>query len=289
MSNTAGNSAKNAASNAADNAEGTARQVNDNVWFERGVRVGLVAYGIIHILVGWLALQLALGDRSGSPSSQGALSQIAQESYGEPLLWLIGVGLIVLAVWQLFEAIWGHRSRDEPQRTIKRVSSAGKVVLYTVIAVSAIKTATSAASGGGKSSEDQLSSKLMDQTAGRWLVAAVGIGIVVVAVLQAKRGITKSFEKDLDGGATSGQSGSAIERLGQAGYVSKGVALAVIGGLFIWAAWDHDAKKAGGLDTALREILDQPFGPVLLGIVALGIVAFGLYCFAWARYADTNS
>jgi Domain of Unknown Function (DUF1206) len=287
MSNMTG-SAGGAVSNASDQAEQKAREVNDNPWFERGVRVGLVGYGIVHLLVGWLALQLAFGDRSGSPDQQGALQQIAQESYGDVLLWMIGIGLLFMAVWQVFEALWGHTSRDEPKRTIKRVGSAGKVVIYAVVGISAIKFALEAQSGG-KSSTDSMTADLMKQTAGQWLVAAVGIVIIVVGVMQVKRGVTKSFTKDLKGGATSGTSGTAVERFGQVGYISKGIAIGVVGILFVWAAWDHDPKKAGGLDTALRKILDQPFGPFLLGAIALGIIAFGLYCFAWAKYADTNS
>jgi hypothetical protein len=284
MSNTQGQ-----VGHAAHQTERKAQEVNDNPWFERGVRVGLVAYGVIHLLVGWLALQLAFGDRSGSPDQQGALQQIAQESYGDGLLWVIGVGLIILAIWQVFEAIWGHRKRDEPKRTIKRISSAGKVVFYSVIGISAIKFAVNAQSSSKKDSTDTMTADLMKQTAGQWLVAAVGIVIIVIGVMQVKRGITKSFTKDLDGRATSGDSGTAVEKLGQVGYISKGIAVGVIGVLFVWAAWDHDPKKAGGLDTALRKILDQPFGPVLLAAIAIGIIAFGLYCFAWAKYADTNS
>ncbi len=287
MSNMTG-SAGGAVSNASDQAEQKAREVNDNPWFERGVRVGLVGYGIVHLLIGWLALQLAFGDRSGSPDQQGALQQIAQESYGDVLLWMIGIGLLFMAVWQVFEALWGHTSRDEPKRTIKRVGSAGKVVIYAVVGISSIKFAMEAQSGG-KSSTDSMTADLMKQTAGQWLVAAVGIVIIVVGVMQVKRGVTKSFTKDLTGGATSGTSGTAVEKFGQVGYISKGIAIGVVGILFVWAAWDHDPKKAGGLDTALRKILDQPFGPVLLAAIALGIIAFGLYCFAWAKYADTNS
>jgi len=287
MSNMTGNAGE-AVSNASDQAEQKAREVNDNPWFERGVRVGLVGYGIVHLLIGWLALQLAFGDRSGSPDQQGALQQIAQESYGDALLWTIGIGLLFMAVWQVFEALWGHTSRDEPKRTIKRVGSAGKVVIYAIVGISSIKFAMEAQSGG-KSSTDSMTADLMKQTAGQWLVAAVGIVIIVVGVMQVKRGVTKSFTKDLRGDATSGTSGTAVEKFGQVGYISKGIAVGVVGLLFVWAAWDHDPKKAGGLDTALRKILDQPFGPVLLGAIALGIIAFGLYCFAWAKYADTNS
>ena len=55
-----------------------------------------------------------------------------------------------------------------------------------------------------------------------------------------------------------------MRRLGTAGYCAKGVALAIIGGLFGYAAITYDPKKAGGLDAALSTVRDQPFGTVLL-------------------------
>ncbi len=73
------------------------------------------------------------------------------------------------------------------------------------------------------------------------------------------------------------------------GYIAKGVALGVLGGLFVWAAATYDADKAGGLDVALRKLLDTGVGPWLLALVAAGIVCFGAFCFAWAWYADTQS
>ncbi len=54
--------------------------------------------------------------------------------------------------------------------------------------------------------------------------------------------------------------------------------------LFIYAAVTHDAKKSGGLDAALGTLLQQPFGPVLLGAISLGIICYGLFCFARARH-----
>jgi len=267
-------------------ARSTAQQVNNSKWFDVLVRVGLVSYGIVHLLIGWLALQIAFGDSSGAPDQQGALQQIAAEPYGEVLLWLIALGLLALAVWQAIEAVYGHQSRDNPKRALKRVASAGKAVIYLVLALSAAQTAMGEQS---KSSEDSTTAKLMDLPFGQLLVLAVGLGIIGVGVALVVKGVKKKFEDDLDSRATSGHSGTAVEKLGQVGYVAKGVALGVIGGLFVWAAATYDADKAGGLDVALRTLLDTGVGPWLLALVAAGIVCFGAYCFAWARYADSQS
>jgi hypothetical protein len=263
-----------------------ARSMSDSRWFEHAVRVGLVAYGVMHILIGWLGLQLAFGDRSGAPDHHGAIHVLAQQPGGDVMLWITGLGLFFLALWQLTEALWGHTREDGAKRAFERVGSAGKLVLYGVLGYSAIKTASA---GSSTSNEDSLTRKLLDLPAGQLIVVGIGVVIGIVAAVHVKRGVTTSFDKRLEPGALSGRSGSVVKQLGQIGYVAKGVALAVLGGLFVWAGATYDADDAGGLDTALRTLLDASAGPWLLGTVAVGIVAFGIYCFAWARYADTTS
>ena len=71
---------------------------------------------------------------------------------------------------------------------------------------------------------------------------------------------TEKFKEHLDAEGKSGESGKAYVRFGKAGYVGKGIAIAIVGGLFIYAAIKHEPKKSGGLDQALRKVLEQPFG-----------------------------
>jgi cytochrome bd-type quinol oxidase subunit 2 len=269
-----------------DNAERAAKSIGDSPWFEHLVRGGLVVYGVVHLLIGWLGLQLAFGDYAGAPDPQGALRQLAQQPGGEALLWATGLGLFVLALWQVTEALWGHTREDGAKRHLKRVGSAGRVVIYAVLGLSALKVATGSSSS---SNEDSMTRKLLDLPAGQLIVVGVGVVIIVIAVIHLRRGLISTFDKDLDTRALAGSSGTAVKRLGQVGYIAKGVALAVLGGLFVWAGVTYDASRVGGLDTALRTLLEAPVGPWLLAVVAAGIICFGLYCFCWARYADTSS
>jgi hypothetical protein len=96
--------------------------------------------------------------------------------------------------------------------------------------------------------------------------------------------VRKSFKDDLDGRALRGPHGTAVLRLGQAGYIAKGIAVGIVGALFVWAAISYEPKEVGGLDSALKTLLDQPYGAWLLSAVALGLGAFGVFCFAWARW-----
>ncbi len=260
-----------------------AGQVRNSKALEVGVRVGLVAYGVVHLLVAWIALQIAWTHEKSQANSSGALRQLAGDQLGNALLWIAALGMVALVIWQAGEAIWGHAyERDDKKRLGKRLASAGRAVIYAALAYSMFTILTGSSKGG--SSTDSMTADLMKQTGGRFIVGAIGVGVIVVGVVLVVRGVKESFTHHLQPQATSGQSGNVVVRLGQAGYIAKGISLGIIGGLFVWAAWTFDPQKAGGLDTALQTLLDQPFGPYLLTLVALGIAAFGAYCFAWARY-----
>ena len=69
-------------------------------------------------------------------------------------------------------------------------------------------------------------------------------------------------------------------RAGVIGYIAKGIALALVGVLFVTAAAQNSASKATGLDGALRSLRQQAFGPWLLTAVGLSIAAYGVYSFA---------
>ncbi len=268
------------------NTKSAARQVDNSEWLERAIRVGLVSYGVVHLLIAWLALQLAFGSSSGAASQQGAMQQLAQQPFGKPLLWIVAAGFVALAVWQFFDALWGHTKHDGGKRVVKRLGSAGKVVVYLVLASSAVKTAVGASSSSKKS---RLTAKILSWPFGQVIVALVGIGIIAIGCYLISRAVRRSFEHDLQPQATSGDTGSVVVKLGQAGYTAKGFSLGVVGALFVWAAVTYNPKKAGGLDVALHTLLRQGFGPWLLAVVAVGIGCFGVYCFFWAKDADTSS
>ena len=262
------------------------QRADDSEWPEQLARAGLVAYGAVHLILGWLAVQLSLGDREGSASTSGAVTKLAQQPFGVVLVWAVALGMLLLVVWQGIAAVVGHRDEKDDKTVVrKRVTSGGKAVLYAVIGVSAAKAATGSGSGGEKQT-DSMTSKVMDLPGGQVLVALIAIGILVVAGFLMHRGVTDSFLKKLDGGGQSGKDGTAYTWAGRIGYVAKGLALAVVGILFGYAAISHDSNKGGGLDQAFSTVLDQPFGPALVAAMGVGFACYGVFCFAWARHFD---
>ena len=263
-----------------------AGQTDGSDWLDVAARVGLAAYGVVHLVIAWLAVQLAFGDREGSASSSGAVNELAQQPFGKVLVWAVALGMLLLVIWQGIEAVAGHRDEDGAKRTGKRLLSAGKAIVYGTVGVSALRVATGSGSSGQKSEKqtDSLTARLMDLPAGQLLVAAVGLAILGIGVAFAVRAWTEKYAKHLSAEGKSGDTGTAYLWLGKLGYAAKGVALGVVGGMFLYAAATHDPDESGGLDQALREVLDKPFGPVLLTVIALGIGCYGLFCLARARH-----
>ena len=257
---------------------------------ENLARVGLIAYGVVHLLVAWLALQLAWGGGGGSADQSGAMATLAAEPFGKPLLWVLGVGLFALALWQLAEVL-RHRAGlkgtgDAKKKAVtKIVKSIAKALVYAFLAVTAIRFAV----GTGKSSsgqQQQTVAGVFGWPGGRFLVGVAALVLIGIGANHVRKGITKSFLKEIDTAQASAGQRRMIERSGQAGYPAKGVALALVGGLLGWAAISFDPKKAGGLDGAMRTLLDAPFGKALLTLVALGIAAFGVFALFRARFPE---
>lgn len=247
------------------------------------VRTGLVCYAVVHLLIGWLALRIAWGG-GGDASQQGALKTLAKTGAGPVLLGIVAVGMFALTVWQAAEAAFGQgrvaEQHDERRRTLKRIASAGRALVYLALGVSALRLVLGAGSSGGQ--EDSLTARLMGAPVGRVLVGLVAAAVLAIAVSQVVRGARQTFTEDLSGDRTR-----PVRMLGTVGYIAKGVALAVVAGLFGWAALTYDPDKAGGLDEALHTVRSQPAGAVLLTALALGFAAFGLFCLVWARNPKT--
>ncbi|MTD13393.1 DUF1206 domain-containing protein [Nakamurella sp. YIM 132087] len=261
-------------------AAGSGRRAEQSPAFGVLVMVGLIAYGVVHLLIAWIAVQVAWGGSGEEASQTGALQEMAETPVGVPLLWITALGLFALAVWMVASAIWGYADDNGATKVGKRLGAAAKAVIYAALGVSAIGTATGSGGGSGDQGQQTMTAKLLGLPFGPVLVIIVGVVIVVIGGRLVYRGVKAKFLDDLQD-----HPGKAAEMFGRVGYVAKGIALGVVGILFAVAGFTYDPEKAGGLDDALKTLRDQPFGAVLLTLVALGIASFGVYCFYWSRHA----
>ncbi|MFC4948081.1 DUF1206 domain-containing protein [Pseudonocardia sp. GCM10023141] len=263
-----------------DTAE-SARQVATSKPVKIGARVGLVSYGITHLLIAWLALQVALGDSGEQADQSGAFQALAQEPLGRVLLWVLVVGFASTALWRLQQAIWGFRHVSDRAKSIRRrAGSAVNAVIFTVLAVLA---GTAAAGGGGKDGKTAATAGVLQLPGGQLIVGAIGIGILTVGIVKIVRGWQQKFVEDM---ALPSERGARrlIVRLGQIGSIAKGASIGLIGGFVVVAAIRFRPEEASGLDAALKALAAQPYGVIMLIAVGAGLAAYGVFSFFDARY-----
>lgn len=260
--------------------KGAAQAAQDSKPFRIVARIGYVVLGILHIVIGVIAISIATGG-GGEADQGGALQQIRSAPMGVVLLWVIALGLFALAIWQIAEAFL-ERNPDSKKKWGYRIKYLGTAAVYIAIAILAVVYAVGGQSDSSQSTQS-FSAQLLATPGGVVLLVLVGLVVLGIGIAFVARGITRAFEKYLD--LPPDPAGKGIVTFGVVGYIAKGIAIGVAGVLFIVAAVTANPQQAGGLDAALHTLAGLPFGPVILWIVGAGLVIYGLFCFARARFA----
>jgi hypothetical protein len=271
----------------AHSARRTARRAARSNALETLTRIGFVGYGLLHLAVAWLAVQIALGHPTAEGDQAGAFRYLAEQPFGRFLLMVTIIGLGAMAAWQLLLAFIGHREERGFSRTAERVASAARTVVYAALAWTAYKVVVGTPTSNAEQTQ-RATAGIMARPAGLWLVALGGVAVVALGVGLIVYGARRKFEKRLMITRMSRSARRTAIRLGQVGYIAKGIAFGIVGVLLFQAATSHNPAKSRGLDAALRLLVSQPYGVFLLILVALGLAAFGVYCFFQARYRKVS-
>ncbi|MFD6782714.1 DUF1206 domain-containing protein [Streptomyces diastaticus] len=264
-----------------------ARRAADRRVVSAGARAGFAARGVIYLLVGVLAGQIALQGGGQQADRGGALQEIGGRPFGGVLLWVIGVALAGMALWRLSEAAFGAAGPDGGKAT-KRPASAARAVFYAFVAYSVLSFAAGEKGGGGSSDaqSQDITARALGLPGGQWIVSAAAVGVTAAGVVVAVRAVLRKYREQLRTGAMSRRARRLVDVTGVLGGTARGLVFAAAGVFALLAAADYDPDEAKGMDDTLRSFADTPAGPWLLVLVAVGLAAFGLFSFADARWRE---
>lgn len=249
--------------------------------FEMLARAGYVARGIIYVLIGILAVQVAAGGDNEDASQEGALRTVADQTFGRVLLVVLAVGLGAYALWRASMAIIGRTPEAGRHSALDRLGAAGSAFAYGTFCAAAVAILTG--SGGKSSRPSETTAGVFDWPAGRFLVVVGGLVFIGVGAYQAYLSVSRKFLKDSKTMYLSETGLRGFTLVGVIGLAARAVTFGLVGAFLLKAAIEFDAREAVGLDGALQRISDQTYGSVLLGVVACGLVAFGIYSIVDAR------
>jgi hypothetical protein len=244
-------------------------------------RAGLVARGLVYLIIGVLAIELVLGEGGKAANQQDALRTIAAQPFGKTLLVLVAVGLAGYALWRLVRAAVGHGA-EQRDSGFDRVAALASGIAYGVLCVTAVEIVSGSGTGSGTPKE--ATGGVLGWWGGTVIVAIAGAGLIGVAAYQSYKGLGRKFVDDAKTSEMSQGLRRGYTALGVFGLVARAVIFALVGYGLIKAAIDYNPQKAIGLDGALRQLADSSYGPALLGVVAVGLAGFAIYSMADARY-----
>ena len=250
-----------------------------------GARVGLAARSVVWLLMGVLAIQVAVGGTHRQADQQGALAAIAAQPGGALLLLVLAAGLACYAVWRLLEAAIGSHAGRESAKD--RLTSLIRGVMYAALCVTAVEVLTGSSGSTQDRQQRGMTAQLMQHTGGRWLVGVVGVVVIGVGIYFAQQGLRGDIFGQMNESRVNPRLKPAVTVLGVFGNTARGVVIALAGVFVLVAAITANPKNSGGLDGALRNLAGEPFGPWVLCLAGAGLIAFGLFGMAEALWAKT--
>lgn len=253
-------------------------------WMRRFVRIGYAAKGVIYLLIGTLALRLALGDGGRLTDSSGALTTIVQQPFGFALLAVVAVGILAYAAWEITQAIFDtKRKGTKASGLMDRGLSIIKGVVYGAVGIEAIRMLIGAR--GAERNADDYARTAMQFPLGGIFLALVGIGLAAYGLKQIWMAWQSRFDDDLDVSHLRSEAGAWAVNVGRAGIGARGVILVLIGFALARAGFDERPSEASGMTEAMWTLFAQPSGQWLLAAVAAGLICFGVFQILHARYA----
>lgn len=250
-------------------------------------RFGFYTKGFLFIVIGILALLVAVGDRYGMLTDPtGALTAIAQLTFGKILLIFFSIGALGHAAWNILRGVADVDCAGKDWKgIIKRIIPVGIGIFYLYLswkALDLILTAHIKSENG--TVQKTFVSILLSLPLGIILVTLIGLGMIGAGIHECYSGITGKYQENFQMYKVKGDKLTLLNILGYFGYIARSVIFLLIGYFFISAAFNSDPQVAIGVDGALLELSQGYFGKVLLFATAAGLVCHGILSIYEARY-----
>lgn len=267
-----------------------ARQANRS-WAGAALgRGGLVARGIVYLVLAYLTADIVLhahAHAGKNASSNGALDEIARQPGGPALVVLLAAGFLAYAGWRLLQAAAGDQTEEGGEELAARLGWAAIGIVYVVLSISALLVALGDSSR--TNAAFSLSHDMLRIPGGQIILAAVGAGFVIAGIALAVWACLQRFHRYLLTREMPAWIEGAVHVVETFGNATRGLVFSGIGVSFFVASVVNDPKDAKGLNGALQTIESHPFGRLLLTVAAAGFASFGLASLFESRYRDVEA
>jgi hypothetical protein len=248
-------------------------------------RIGFIVKGVLYMVIGVLALQVAASAGGRITGTRGALTTVLRQPFGRTLLLGAAIGLLGYAAWRVIQAVLDtdRRGRDWSGLAV-RASFIVRGVVHGALGWQAFRLnrGLSASSDGGR----EVTAEAFQWPLGDWLVVLAGLGLLGLAAQQIYAAVTGHFERNLKVTELRREAGNWAVALSRFGIAARAVVFALLGCSIVLAGWSRDPSEAGTMASSLATLAEQPgaVGRWMFGLTAAGFVAYGFYEVVHVRY-----
>lgn len=264
-----------------------AEEIVSHPYTKRFAEFGFYTKGFLFIVIGILALMVAFGQRGGELTDPtGALTVVAQFTFGKVLLIVFIVGAVSHGIWNILRgAADVDNAGKNWQGIVRRCIAVGTGIFYLFLAWSAwtiITTANVAVQNGGV--QKSITAIFLALPLGAVLVFLIGLSVIGAGFNECYRGVTGKFKEDFRLYEMKGTKRRIVGVLGALSFTARAVIYGLMGYFFIVAAIYADANEAVGIDGALLLLARTDYGKSLLFLAAVGLLCHGILSLYEARY-----
>ena len=242
-------------------------------------RLGMAAKGAVYSLIGVLTALAAFGQGGQQTGGKGALQYLAQQSYGQILLVILGLGLLGYVFWRMYQVFANPKGFDDDAKGYgKRVAFFISGLIYAGFSFYAFKLAFGSSSG----SSGGMMGSLMSGSNGDTIAIIVGIGMAIKAIYDLYRAYSNKFREEVEEAGMDRKAQKTLINAGKVGHTARGAVIGLMAYLTLRSGLSSGNKISTTTDAF--SYIQNEFGSVVLGIVAIGFVAYGVYMFIKAKY-----
>ena len=185
--------AVDAVSDAAKSSRKYASRLQDSRALTLLARGGFAMNGLLHILIGAIALSVAFGSDAEADQG-GALGQLAANPGGILVLIVVTVGLWALGLFQILEALL-VRGTDKDD-WVARAKEGGKGIAYLAVGSSAAVYVFGGVTDSSGQTQD-LSAELLATPGGVFALILVALVVAAIGVYFILKGARQKFLEDI--------------------------------------------------------------------------------------------
>lgn len=247
-------------------------------------RFGMAAKGAVYCLIGVLTALAAFGQGGEKSGSKGALQYLAEQSYGQILLVIMGIGLLGYVFWRMYQVFFNPNQFDDNLKGYgKRIGYFISGLIYGGLAFYSFKLAfgsSSGSSGGG------MMGGLMSGSNGDTIGIIIGIGMAIKAIYDLYRAYSNKFREEVEEAGMDQKEQKLLINAGKFGHTARGLVL----GLMAYLTLKSGLASGSSVKTQTDAFsyIQAEFGSIALGIVAIGLAGYGVYMLIKAKHPSIS-